>query len=159
VTVTELIKNFQAALVGLVPVAERLGIPWRRPDAYDEWDSLATAAYTCLVVTPCRWSLPATEQKGFRLPPYDLLLESYAGYNLIEVGSDSTPDVIHVFHALGTTHQPFDTIEWRSVDASGHPISGELGTCPLHEVRLSLRATAADGNLLRLWDLAMIPPG
>lgn len=151
--VTELIKNFQAALADLASAAERVRIPWRRPDAYDEWDSLATAAYNCLVVTPCCWSQPTAEQAAFRLPPYDLLLESYAGYSVIEVGPDSPPGIIQVFHALGTTHEPFDTIEWRSVDFSGRPRSEDLRTCPLHDARLALRVPRADGTVLRIWDL------
>ncbi len=52
VTITELIGNFRVGLLAVLPSVERLGIPSRRPDAYDHWDALATAVYTALVIEP-----------------------------------------------------------------------------------------------------------
>lgn len=62
-TVTELITNFRAGLLGLLPSIECVGIPWKRPEAYDEWDNLATAVYQALIVEPLRSSLPNAEQE------------------------------------------------------------------------------------------------
>ena len=78
-TVTELIANFRSALVGLLPAVERVGIPWGRIDAYDDWDKLATSAYEVLVEGVARAAVLTDEEQEFKLPPYDLLLESYAG--------------------------------------------------------------------------------
>ena len=153
-TVEDLIRNFRSALTGVLPAVERLGIPWRRPLAYDEWDSLAAAIYGSLVIAPCRWNLPEADQGRFRLPPYDLLLESYAGHSLIELNPGDRTDLVCAFHALGTTNEPFDTIEWRALSPSGTPLTGELETCPLAEARLALRHVPPDGQVKHLWSLA-----
>ena len=137
-TVDELIANFRQALRALVPSVERAGIPWRRPDAYDEWDSLAAATYDALVAKPLRWSLPEPGQATFRLPKYDLLLESYAGLSVIEVGPPGG-ERLRVFHALGTKDEPFDLVEWRSVSIDGSPLSKTLETSPLAQTHFVLR--------------------
>lgn len=151
-TITDLIKNFRVGMLGVLPSVQVAGIPWRRPDAYDEWDSIASALYNSLVVAVCRWSLPDEEQGPFRLPPYDLLLENYSEYSLIEVnvGSKQSEGVLRVFHALGTTDQPFDTVEWRAVSPSGAPLSERLQTSALADVGLALRRLTAHGLVVDL---------
>jgi hypothetical protein len=76
-TITDLVMNFPAGLLGLVPCFERVGMPWKRPEAYDEWDNCAAAAYQAVIVEPFRSTLPEAEREGFNPPGYDMLLPSY----------------------------------------------------------------------------------
>jgi hypothetical protein len=139
VTVTELICNFRAGLLGLLPSIERVGIPWKRPDAYDEWDNLAAAVYHALIVEPLRSSLPESEQEHFRLPEYDLLLSSYSGRSVIEILPPGSGRAIRVFHAFGTAEAPFDLVEWRTVLLDGTPGSDSLESGPVEGARFALR--------------------
>lgn len=152
-TVTKLIENFRAALIGVLPAVQCLHIPWQRPLAYDEWDSIATTLYSALVIAPCRWSVPESDQERFRMAPYDLLLESYAGYSLIQVGQEERSDLIREFHSLGSINEPFDTIECRMLASSGAPLSDRLETYPLHGTRLALRHVSPGGEVALHWDI------
>ncbi|MBN1344626.1 MAG: hypothetical protein JXQ73_18185 [Phycisphaerae bacterium] len=141
-TVTDLVMNLHAALRALVPCVERVGLPWKRPDAYDEWDNIAAALYQALVVEPLRFSLPERERDRFSLPAYDLLLPSYADKSIIEVLPAESDGRIGAFHALGTLEAPFDVVEWRAVNRTGLPESERLETIPLESARFALRLNA-----------------
>jgi|GEM_PF-2265110 len=138
-TVTELIRNFREGLLGLLPVVERVRMPWRPLDAYDEWDELAQAVYEALVVWPLRWTLAESEHEHFEMPEYNLLIPTYTGKSLIEVIPAQPDGSIRVFHALGTSKAPFDVVEWRDVGPTGAPASDVLGTTSLEEARFVLR--------------------
>ena len=138
-TVTEVVANFRAGLMSLLPSVERLGITWKRPDAYDEWDNLAAAVYQALVVEPLRASIPEVEQERFNPPDYDLLLPSYAGKFVIEVLPPSADGIVRVFHALGTLATPFDIVEWRAVGPTGVPSVEKLETSPWGGATFALR--------------------
>jgi hypothetical protein len=145
--VTALIGNFRAGLIGLLPSVERVGIPWQRPDAYDDWDDMVTAIYNGLVVEPIRWGLPEIDPEAYRLADYDLLLPSYACVSVIEVFPPDSGGTLRVFHALGTTREPFDTVEWRSVSPEGIPQSETLGTSPVDGIELRLRLVGPGGAI------------
>jgi hypothetical protein len=153
VTVDDLVSNFAKALRSLVRAVEPLGIPWKRPDAYDEWDSLAAAAFETLVSAPLRWTVPETERVRFRLPKYDLLLESYAEHTLIEVDAGRDPERIRVFHSLESGDGKFDLVGWRAVDLTGRPLHPSFETTPRKQVTLTLRHVRADGSLYQTGDV------
>jgi hypothetical protein len=141
-TITDLVMNFRAGLLGLVPCFEGVGISWKRPEAYDEWDRCAAAVFQALIVEPLRSSRPAAEQESFRLPDYDMLLSTYAGLSIIEVVPANPDAPMKVFHALGTAASPFDVVELRSVCRDGLPQSDVLETTPLEGARFALRMYA-----------------
>lgn len=145
--ITALISNFRAGLIGLLPSIVRVGIPWKRPDAYDDWDELTSSLYKLLVVDVVRWAVPMAEQEGFRLPDYDLLLPTYDGLSLIEVLPSAPAGTLRIFHALGTIREPFDIVEWRSISLGGIPQSEALGTSPADEVELRLRLVGPGGTI------------
>jgi hypothetical protein len=145
--VTALIGNFRAGLIGLLPSVERVGIPWKRPDSYDDWDDMVTAIYNGLVVEPIRWGLPAIDSEAFRLVDYDMLLPSYAGVSVIEVLPPDPAGTLRVFHALGTSREPFDIVEWRSVSPEGIPQSETLRTSPVDGIELRLRLVGPGGAI------------
>lgn len=159
-TITDLILNFRAGLLALLPSVERVGIPWRRPDAYDEWDNLATAVYQALVVGPLRCSFSETEQQCSVLPDFDMLLPSYTGKCVIEVLPATSDGTMRVFHAFGTETLPFDMVEWRPVGPSGVPQSDILQTSPVEGARFALRMYANGFSTARMEETAIEwPPG
>lgn len=146
-TVTSVVLNFRAALLALVPMVERVGIPWKRPDAYDEWDAIASVLFEKLVVEMLRWSLPEYDQEDFQLPAYDLLLPTYANMGTLEVAHPSLRPGRWLFHAFGTDGEPFDLVEVRSVSVDGAPLSEELKVCPIDGAVFRLRIHSDQGPI------------
>ena len=138
-TVTSVLLNFREGLFVLVPVLERIGIAWKRPDAYDDWDAIATTLFDKLVVEVIRWSLPDEAKENFRLPTYDLLLPTYSSVSTLEVSHPLLPPGRWLFHAFGTRSEPFDLVEVRSLSKDGRPITEELETCPVDGAEFRLR--------------------
>ncbi len=138
-TVASVLLNFRHALIVLVPSVERAGIPWKRPDAYDEWDAIASTLFDELVVKVLRWSLPHDKQEEFRMSPYDLVLASYTDHSTLEVTHPCLRSGRWLFHAFGTMSEPFDTVEVREVSASGLPLGENLATCPVTGASFCLR--------------------
>ena len=155
--ITELVMNFRDGLLGLVPCFEHAGIPWKRPDAYDEWDNCAAAVFQALVVEPLRSALPETEQERFGLPEYDMLLPTYAGLRVIEVMPARPDGTIRVFHALGTASSPFDVVEVRTVYQDGVPQSDALETVLLEGARFAMRICANSAIAQVVEDVALPP--
>jgi hypothetical protein len=129
--VTSVLLNFRVALLTLVPIVERVGIPWKRPEAYDEWDSIVSVLFENLVVKILRWSLPENDQRGMQLPAYDLLLPTYADLSTLEVVHPSLQPGRWLFHAFGTESEAFDLVEVRPLAVDGSLLSGELKKCPI----------------------------
>jgi len=138
-TATDILLNFRSALAALVPLVERVGIPWKRPDAYDEWDAMAAELFNNLVVQVFRWSLQEDTQETLRLPSYDLMLESYSELSTIEVIHPALKPGRWIFNAFETEASPFDIVEVRLLSKDGLPITKELETCPVENVQFVLR--------------------
>ena len=142
-TVTELLLNFRQALLAIVPAAERVALPWRRPDAYDDWDEIASALYRALVIEVLRWSLDAKQQVSFELPEYDLLFERSEGMSLLEVRHPDLRPGPFFFHSFSTEHSPFDLVEVRETLGEGSGVTPVLETCPVEGALFQLRLFAA----------------
>ncbi len=148
-TVGGAFRNFRSALGELVPYAERAAIGWRREDAYDEWDEIASSLYKGLVQEPLRWQLPESERESFELPPYDLLLKRYTTHSVVEVvvpGATGT----RIFHAFATRHTPFDICECRLIEETGIPIRPELEELPFESVGFRLLRRSEEGWIVLL---------
>lgn len=102
---------FRDALQVLIPIAERIHMPWKEPNSYDDWDSICSAIF-CSVVT--RSVESATEGKGF-LPilPYDKRVSSYSDKSYIAHLSEQGPAA---FVCLQTKEQPFDVCLLANLD-------------------------------------------
>jgi hypothetical protein len=145
---TDVLLNFRAALLAIAPLAERVGIPWKRPDAYDEWDTIATSLFESLIVRIVRWSVPEELQGELRIPPYDLLLESYRDMATIEVTHPALGRGRWMFHAFATVENPFDAVEVRQLSDHGDPVSNELGICPVAGATFVVRIVRAGASTL-----------
>lgn len=147
-TAASVIGNFRDALLGVLPAVQAADIPWRRPDAYDDWDNIATALYDALVIESLRWEFPEGFLDEFKIPAYDMLLEDYGSYSWIEVLEHRGPSVC-VFHALSTDQEPFDQVEYRLVSPNGIPLSSELNTVSLDRAKFNLRLSENFESLLK----------
>lgn len=138
--VSAAVMNFRDALAGLVPAFDRAGIPWKRPDAYDDWDAVASALFSALVQEVLRAELPEAFRDAFALAEYDLLLPNYRDKSTIELAHTDGRDGRRIFHAFGSDAAPFDTIEYCRVSDVGDLLSDTLERAPLGSVSLRLRA-------------------
>jgi hypothetical protein len=138
-TIAEVLLNFRAALVAVLPMVETLGIPWRRGDAYDEWDDLVSCMYKQLVGNLITALDDPNAGASLRLAEYDMMLSDYGRYAVIEVDSGALGPGRWVFHAFGTDKAPFDLVEVRELGADGRPCGEALRTCPLVDSQFSLR--------------------
>ena len=151
-SVAALILNFRSGLAALVPAMERVGVPWKRPHAYDEWDAVASCLYQTLVVEPIRWGLEEADRESFELPPYDLLLDSYSNGSRIEVLHARVSGTVAAFHSLGTIQSPFDAVEVRIL-SNGGPASADLTILPIEECRFCLRLVSR-GREIRIEEIS-----
>ena len=138
-TIASVLLNFRSALLAIMPAVERAGISWKRPNAYDEWDVIATTLFDKLVIDVLRWSLPRKEREGFLMPSYDLLLSTYADSSTLEVVHSLLPDGRWLFHAFGTGSEPFDIVEVRLLADDGRPLAEDLASCPVDGAGFRLR--------------------
>lgn len=122
--VTELIEIFRDSLVALVPQMDRARIEWRNEAAYDDWDEIAQALFSKIVVASIRWALPE-ENSVFDLPEYNTTYDQYAGKAIIVVEQDTRSKVL-VFHSFETEHEPFDTVRAVEVDNDYHVVSDQF---------------------------------
>lgn len=143
-TVTDVILNFRAALVAVLPMVETLGIPWKRGDAYDEWDDLASCMYKQLVGNLLSAARVPFRGAPVRLAAYDMMLPDYSQYATIDVQNMELGPGRWVFHAFGTDTAPFDVLEVRELSIDALPCSEELRTCSILGSRFLL--TLPDGS-------------
>ena len=120
-------------------MVEALGIPWKRGDAYDEWDNLVNRMYKGLVaIVVCAIDYPIGGTP-VRLTAYDKFLSDYRQYATIEVESDVLGPGRWVFHASATDKVPFDLVDARELTNDGRPCGEQFRTCPLVGSRFLLR--------------------
>ncbi len=120
VSVTQLICYFREALIAMTPIADKICMPWREPNNYDDWDSIASAIYASIVIKSIENS---TEFQGaYPLPHYDLRVESYQTNSRIGiVGERSSCALI----CLETKVAAFDTCRFARLNAGGLVVGTE----------------------------------
>lgn len=136
---TDVMLNFRAALLAIIPMAEAVGLPWKRGDAYDEWDELANCMYRQLVGSLLPMQTDRHGRVIANLPAYDMLYGEYGQYATIEVRNIALGPGRWVFHAFGTSQTPLDIVEVRELDANSRLCSEELATCPVSDSVFSVR--------------------
>jgi hypothetical protein len=119
-------------------MVEALGIAWKRGDAYDEWDDLASCMYQQLVGSIVGSLREPTSETPVHLAAYDMMLREYRECATIDVHNDSLGPGRWVFHAFGSDAEPFDIIEVREVSTDAVAWSEQLRTCPLVGSRFSI---------------------
>jgi hypothetical protein len=103
--ISVIVLNFRDALRALVPFAEKVGVPWRDGESYDEWDGIAEELFQALVIAV----VPSPEGVARNFAKYDMRYENYAGLRKIVVRS-GTAQALYTFVAFSTRDTPFDSI-------------------------------------------------
>jgi hypothetical protein len=145
-TVTEVLMNFRQALLAILPAVQKVGIPWQRPDSYDEWDDIASVLFNSLVIKFLQWSMPSPILEKFKMPKYDLFLENYTGLCVLEVRHSGLQEGRYLFHSFGTEASPFDVVEMRCISGIVDPASHELVLCPVKGASFVLRLDSSTGS-------------
>jgi len=111
-TIQELLLIFREALVSLIPSMEKAKIPWRDPDAYDDWDSIAMQVFSSIVENACREVI----NDAFPIPQYGMTMGDYSELSFIDVSSRDSRVVNCVLICLTTKDLPFDTVRIQTLD-------------------------------------------
>ncbi|MFY9512534.1 MAG: hypothetical protein WAQ05_16325 [Rubrivivax sp.] len=99
-----LLAGFQRALRALVPIADDLGVRWREPENYSDWDAIANGAFEGFVLSAVRSSLGWTE--CLPLVDYDKRIADYGQYSYVAI----TLQGQHLpLVCIETAVDPFDT--------------------------------------------------
>ena len=115
-TITELVVTFSECLSALTPYVTRVGIPWKEPDNYDEWDAIASTIYSSIVVSTIAYAVEA--ELFAKLAPYDMSLSNYANTSFLfsrKFGRDAA------FLRLESAVIPFDTAVFQRINPDGQP--------------------------------------
>ncbi len=117
IQLTELMDVFRSGLAALVPVVERVGIPWTEGDAYDDWDAIASTLYEQIVVNTARNAAELNSTHEF--PKYDLIYPSYNGLACFEVVLASTNEFLGVFVGFEAIGRDFAKVKYVAQSADG----------------------------------------
>ena len=141
-SIDELMENSRSALVGVLPAVQKVDIPWRRGEAYDEWDSIASVLFNSLVQEPIRWSLEERHRSSLRILPYDCIVDNAGPFSFIRlIGNHDFGGF--VFHSFQTSENPFDVVMYRTLDSRGAFVS-EIGSIPVVDAHFALFVPGVD---------------
>lgn len=154
--ITDLMLNFQQALIELAPRWRKVTPQLKVFIGDDSWDRLTNAVFKALVSDPIRESFPEEQRDLIKIPRYSNRGGDFTGWHFIEVVTGDERYAVCMFEEFKTVSEPFDTVEWRGVPrfTSGpeaYESSGELcrflsteniryGSGPLNGLRFALRS-------------------
>ena len=119
-SVDELFQIFRAALVALIPIADRARMPWKEPNNHDAWDSIAAAIYKSIVSRSLEESF---EWNGFdAIEEYDRRTDRYSKSSFLTTKAE--PGAC-AFICFETKSSPFDTCLLARLDESNAVINFE----------------------------------
>jgi hypothetical protein len=112
VTVTELVRNFASACRAIIPNLERVRVPWRDAEQYDNWDRVAEPLFSTLVVEPCMFQAIRERDLGGLRPArygFPLALNCNAWIEVQDVSPFPMLD-------LASVEEPFDHVRCGQID-------------------------------------------
>ena len=104
VSPTNLIGYFREALLALVPIANKIHMPWKEPECYDDWDEICSALYSSIVIRSVGNTTEGNQL--FPLLRYNKRSRSYDDCSFV---GRSDVDGNYAFLCLQTKSKPFDT--------------------------------------------------
>lgn len=140
-----IIENFQSSLVGIVPAFEAVDMPWRSPEAYDEWDGVSEELYKALVADVIRWGIDPANGRVV-LPKYDFAYESYEAMSFIAVNPLASK--YHAFQSFGTDKKPMDLVSVCQVDQYGKRASDDSAFIKIEDAMFGLLLRTDNGELV-----------
>jgi hypothetical protein len=113
VSIDELVRSFRDGICALIPIAERVRMSWKQPDAYDDWDYICAAIYHSIVLG----SIENAFESGAFLPiiEYDRLIRYYEKNSFI---CDSYSEGRSAFVCFETETFPFDKCLFALLDSN-----------------------------------------
>jgi hypothetical protein len=115
-SVTDLVLAFRDALLGFVPVADRLQMPWGDDSQHRDWERVAETLFDACVRGPVEAD-GARRAGEFLLPRYDVDVESYAEASWISVRSADQPGTLAMIRLL-SDREPFDSVQAAVIDTA-----------------------------------------
>src|SRR5579883_1047465 len=139
VSIDELVRSFRDGVCALVPVAERVHMLGRQPNAYDDGDHICAAIYRSIVIS----SIEHAFESGAFLPivQYDRRISSYSEYSFI---CDSSLHGASAFICLETETLPFDQALFAILDSN--LTVTRLSRKPTLETKFSFLSRCQDGE-------------
>lgn len=146
IQVTELMDVLRSGLAALVPVVERIGIPWTEGDGYDDWDAIASTLYDQLVVNTIRNAsgIDAT----IDVARYDIIYPSYRELAHLEVVSPQTAEVLGVFVGFEAIERDFTRVKYAVYTAIGTVDTTTTRSVAFSECMIRVRIPSANGTVL-----------
>lgn len=104
ITVQALLVGVQRALRALAPIADELGVRWREPENYLDWDAVALGVFEGFALAAIRSSVGWSN--CLALLDYDKHVADYSQFSYVAVESNGN----HLpLICIETTADPFDT--------------------------------------------------
>ena len=148
IPITELMDVLRSGLAALVPVVERIGIPWTEGDAYDDWDAIASTLYEQLVVNTARSSVEVSSSLEF--PRYDLIYPSYNALACFRVILTSTSEFCGCFVGFEASGREFCKVKHTIQSADGTVDTTTTGSVSFSECNIHLRLPGIVGKDLEV---------
>ena len=117
----EIISNFRAALMAMLPVLEKANIPWRNVGMYDDFDGIAESLFEWMVLHKLENNAIEQFDTVPELAKYGYIYKNYSKKSFIQViiEKDETFD-LYVFNFISTKDTPFDTMICNIIDFDGN---------------------------------------
>ncbi len=142
----EVFDVLRSGLAALVPVVERVGIPWREGTAYDDWDSIASTLYDQIVVNTIR---NTAKIKGYiEFPEYDLIYPSYGGLAYFEIISVQRGEKLGNFVGFEGIDPNFSRVKYAVQNLDGTVDSTTTRSVNFSECAVRLRLPNTEGEYL-----------
>jgi len=152
IQVTQLLDVLRSGLAALVPVVERLAIPWTDGDAYDDWDQIASTLYEQLVVNTCRSAIEVGDMVDFAR--YDMIHPSYEPLAHFVVASQLTSDVLGVFVGFAGIDREFTRVKYAVCGSDGAIDTTTTRNVRFSECRIWLRLPGSKSRQVEVLTVA-----
>lgn len=101
ITLNELLLNFRNALVSLVPYLEKVEIPYKEGEDYDEWDRISEILYEELVINSVKSATKDRRSESYA--KYGFYYDNYKKIDFIAFYSNNSDDLF-VFNSFSANN-------------------------------------------------------
>ena len=142
IAIQRLIEAARTALAAVAPIAETIGVQWREPENYEEWDTLAKGVFDGFVLQ----TIQSAERCGEGLPlvQYDKRLSDYRDVSFVAVVSDGRLFPIVCFE---TDREPFDSLLLADIDQQSRLVRYERVRIDEEEIVAAIRMSVGSDPL------------
>jgi hypothetical protein len=133
-TVNDLISAFRDALIGFIPIADRLMMPWQDENQHRDWERVAEAMFDACVRGPIEAEATRSVTE-YLVPRYDIDVDSYAAASWISVRREGHDTQVALVR-LVTDRDPFDSVQGALIDPTTLGTIGRV-EMPMREAQFS----------------------